>query len=176
MAVITAIASVAGLSAMTAPSAAAAAPTAAAGASQASTSSTSTTMELAAGSTAGLAAAASNPAGCIVQVDDPHIAKSVHPWSVKVNARIKSCRYAVSNLYLDVQLWKTGFFVDYLQRETATSSPRGTSLANNGTFVNCKNGTNSRFYGEAYGQATIGGTVYSATVHSLHTPTIGCGT
>src|ERR1700716_378914 len=122
-------------------------------------SSGSTTMVL--GASANLSGA--NPAGCEVQVDDAHISSTVRPRSVKVNARIKSCKFAVSNLYLKVQLWKTGLFFDHLQAQTVKTSRSGKSLQNQSTFVNCKNTTNSRFYGIAYGQATIGGKVYAAT-------------
>jgi len=115
-----------------------------------------------------------NPAGCYVQVDDPHIATSI-PNAVKVNARIQ-CAYAVTTLSLDVTLWKTGFIFDYLQGEYNNSKAGSAYLSNQGAFVRCANSTQSSFYGEAYATALIGGTLYSATVNSLHSPTIACGT
>lgn len=119
-----------------------------------------------------------SPAGCYVNVDNAHISQyylNLGIRAAKVNAYI-SCNLPVSNMTLQVQLWKTGAIWDYLQAQTQTTEPSGTYLANTGTWIKCANLTQSTFYGDANATVWENGVQYSASVQSASYKTLACGT
>lgn len=119
-----------------------------------------------------------SPSGCYVQVDNAHISQyylNLGIRAAKVNAFIQ-CNFPVSNMTLQVQLYKTGALWDYLQASTQTSSPSGTYLGDTGTWVKCTSLTQSSFYGVAEASVLDGGTYYSGTVESPSITSLACGT
>ena len=108
-------------------------------------------------------------------IDDPHMSDTVSN-AVKVNARIQGCSFPADTMSLTVQLWKTGFFTDYLQRQTTANGANTGYLANNDMYVKCTNTKTSTYYGTADGQIVLSGNVYTASVYSVHTFTTSCGT
>lgn len=77
---------------------------------------------------------------------------------------------------LEVQLWKTGFFYDYLQAQTTTTYPYGKYLNNTSTWKQCANTTNGTFYGDAYASVWENGVQYTGSVQSPNYTTLACGT
>ena len=122
------------------------------------------------------AAGAVSPAGCVVSIDDAHIAASIAN-AVKVNARI-TCRRAVEALALRVNLYKKHFFglLNSLQASTTTSNAGRSSLHNQGTFRHCTNRKSTKWFGTAQAASLEGGVVYRAAVVSPHVVSLNCGT
>ena len=116
-----------------------------------------------------------SPAGCKVNVDYPHLAKSLAYGAVKVNADVR-CGYPVEELGLYVWLYKTGLFTDHFQAKSGAPPAQFQSqISNKGTFVDCTSKTQSTFYGKATGSSIENGTEYTATVES-DDRNIACGT
>jgi hypothetical protein len=131
-------------------------------------------------STGTVSPAALSPAGCIAHIGIAHISTYYERLGIlaaKVNADIQ-CNYAVSNLRLTVDLWKTGFFFDYLQGNSPqpTSETNESYLNNENTHVDCANTTQSTFYGTASASVVENGVTYRANVESAYDNPLDCGT
>lgn len=113
--------------------------------------------------------------GCVVHIDDAHISTST-PTHVKVTAYIQ-CTLTVVTMNIYVTLWKTGFFVTYLQDSTHKTKASGTRLTDKTTKKKCTNRTQySTFYGKAVGSVVYAGRVYTNSVRSPHNANLLCGT
>jgi hypothetical protein len=86
------------------------------------------------------------------------------------------CGSVVHNMSLQVTLWKTGFFYDHEQAQTAVRAASGTHLADFMTRVNCKDQATSSFFAVAYAVVYFGGSRGDAWAKSPHTVAPRCGT
>jgi hypothetical protein len=95
--------------------------------------------------------------------------------AVKINAKIQ-CRRVSMHLVLRVTLWKTGLLFPHKQAgPTQATAAKGNQLKNQMTWRQCKNTTNSTFYGTAFASVVFQGVTYSNSLQSKNA-TLNCGT
>ena len=103
-------------------------------------------------------------ASCRIEIDNAHLSthfkEAMGVKAVKVSAR-SICNVTQSNIKLTVQIYKVGFFRDYLISEKSTDPLRptsyGTRVRNQETFRSCTSNRKSSFYGIAFSEAIIAG-------------------
>lgn len=125
-----------------------------------------------------------DPNGCELHVMQAHqstwVFNNHNQLATKVNAFIQ-CTALGGIISLKLELWKTGFFQDYLQPNQSGQSntvyATGTTyLSNDQVWTNCYNTTASTYYGIGHASDTYGGYTYTAEAQSLNTYNWGCGT
>lgn len=123
-------------------------------------------------------------ASCRIEIGNAHVSthfkKVMGIKTVKVNAE-SICNVTQSNVRLTVQIYKVGFFRDYLISERSTDPLRptsyGTRVKNQETFRRCTSNRKSSFYGIAFSEAIIAGQKSAAPlVRSPKIVSLQCGT
>ena len=120
---------------------------------------------------------------CNIRVDDPHISENLLRTqgflAVKVNA-LSKCNKPMRDLVLTVEIFKIGFFRDYMVRKNAVTFNgliyANRIIKNKETYVRCDNSKPSRYYGIAYATAFLG-SQFVKTFHVITEKTISlkCG-
>lgn len=123
-------------------------------------------------------------ASCRIEIGNAHVSTHIKEVmgikAVKVNAE-SICNVTQSNVRLTVQIYKVGYFRDYLISERSTNPLRptsyGTRVKNQETFRRCTSNRKSSFYGIAFSEAIIAGQKSAAPpTRSPKIVSLQCGT
>jgi hypothetical protein len=121
---------------------------------------------------------------CFIKIDDPHFSEYLLRTrgisAIKINASSK-CNKPMSNLVLTVEIYKTGYFLDYRvakeEFKRRVLIPPFQVIKNQQTYVQCLNRKKTEFYGKAYAVATIDGKIRKTlAVLTVKTFFFECGT
>ena len=123
-------------------------------------------------------------ASCRIEIGNAHLSTHLREAkgfiAVKVNA-VSICNIPQIHVKLTVQIYKVGFFRDYLISEKFTNpflaTSSGMRVKNLQTFRGCTSAKKSSFYGIAFAEALIAGQKSTAPpARSLKIVPLDCGT